>query len=488
MTSPTLRAWYPTPATWLPVWVTLEGASAEDPLEEALWRLVDAGVARPHALWQQLCLPRDLIDAAVAALISKGLLREEGAGLAAETREETVSTAQTRPGWMAWDDRSQRPLSQLWLDARLPSPPAALSGWVLHRAPASFARRPHRPRNSHISEALLRTLSAGTLTILEPAGEGVRLVDSLWVSALRLRSDWHPSTHPIWIPVAHRPGGLRIVWRPALRPMAAVSTELDPQGDAGLEDRIESINAEPLQAMERDLNRQLTPQYLIAAGYRSIDDLKDAARRKCHTELRLSSDTWPKTVQMIEAAYVQEALSRLAGLDSRLLAQGWALAVETLTGELARQCVGRVSAHPPAPPERLQRRRLQALLFPGYDRVAGIFSQREDVREQRWAMIQQSCADIRRDRDSIGPRLAVLAVAVLCDSSTRRRIEDADDRFRAELRRPPRTTKADRHGLLCALDQLNKYRNRTDHYRTEAAPVDVLDFSTQVMAVCRALL
>ena len=88
----------------------------------------------------------------------------------------------------------------------------------------------------------------------------------------------------------------------------------------------------------------------------------------------------------------------------------------------------------------------------------------------------------------MGVRVAVIALAALCDRSTQKRLETADLQYRLELKLPARSKRSRNDGLFAALNRLNAYRNSTSHIRKNAPEINALDFRNQVLAVCRALL
>ncbi|NOZ79228.1 MAG: hypothetical protein GXP48_08655, partial [Acidobacteria bacterium] len=119
-----------------------------------------------------------------------------------------------------------------------------------------------------------------------------------------------------------------VVWRPSAARVEGDLGELDPLGWEGLQKRLGPRVVELEHARSTYQSQGVTP-VLSAAGYDSIESLKEAARQECARELEGvgASAAWSRTRHAIEVALSDQRLAMAMDADWRRLARGWADAI-----------------------------------------------------------------------------------------------------------------------------------------------------------------
>jgi hypothetical protein len=176
------------------------------------------------------------------------------------------------------------------------------------------------------------------------------------------------------------------------------------------------------------------------------------------------------TVVRLEDAFLDERIGSLLDGDWRRLARGWADVMEDFTHELTE----------PARRLVLERNiREVPLLSPGAEQhLKGLFDGQgawaiKRLRDPKasandWKTLHNS---LRNDADSIGHRLAALAVAAWVDPMVRRAVEQAAEAL---------------PGAVSHLEAATKERNTVIHRRTHAEDVDVQGFRDRILRLVGA--
>lgn len=462
----TLRTWIPLSAWWIPVWITLDNAGeSTDALETAVAGLVRAGLRARDTLARELALDVALVESAVATLLAAGVLTEGDGGLAAAHEPVPAEGPRGRPGFLVWDPAAQRPLLQLWLDRdppsdELPAPPGwRVAPWT---APDDY---PLRPRERELGEFLRVLPSAGDLRLFEPRGDGVHESDGVRVRRLRRRAG--PSVRaPVWAPVEHRAAGV-VVWRPSLRPLPEVGTELDPTGYEGIVRRgLPAGVTGALADTERELRDRVAPGVLRQAGFASVGDLRASAHDEAVRALGVFATLpeWRDLLALVEDAIVDEHLSLAVGGDWRRPIRAWGDVLERLTGlvmQRLRSLLDRVQARP-VPPDELAR--IRPLLGRSTPHVVAVVGNSGELERLR--------VSLKNDLDSIGTRLLAFGVCALLHPPARRAFE---------------ALALDAPGLFDALDKAKEERNAVVHPKPHTEPIGVAGHRARVLLLCRTL-
>jgi hypothetical protein len=460
------RIWFPIPAWWVPVWITLDSAGeSTDALETAVEAMVRAGLRAPAVIARELCLDTALVESAIATLASAGVITQTADGLSAKPRSEPGEGPRSRAGFIAWDPSAQRPLLQLWV-AREPPLPAveAPPGWRLSpwSEPDDY---PQRPRTKEVAERLGVLPSMSGLRTFEPRGNGVHESDGGRVRRLRERSG--PSARlPIWAPVEHRMSG-PVVWRPSLRPIAEVGTELDPAGYEGVVRRALVPGAsEALADAEREHRDRIAPGVVRQAGFTSVDDLRAEAKKQVSRDLGAITNLpgWQAVVQLAEDAVVDELISPAVGGDWRRPLRAWGDVLETLTAlliERLRPIVIALEARSVDPDERAS---IRLLLGPSTDHTLSTASNPEHFKQLK--------DSVQGRLDTIGTRVLAFGVCALLHLPTRRAFERLADQ---------------QPSLFETLGRAKSERNDVVHPKATTEAIGVAGHRARVVLLCRTL-
>jgi hypothetical protein len=458
-------SWVEAPCWAIPVWASLDGAADQtDPLVTAITRLVTVGIDRDAGIAAHLGMPRSLVQAAANLLVSSGaLVRDEDGRLAppAEpSREDEDAERRVHPAWILWDPLHNRPVLQLVLSDQPPGSRLWVEG---------------RPPPMRLVEEALRLLPlVPDLRVLEPRGEhGGHLLDAARVTGLRLRGDGRACRASGQIAVEQRVSGA-VVWRLSAVRDREDPGELDPRGWEGLLERPD-VDTEPVRA-DRDAfqSKRLQP-ILDELGFKTLDELREAARREVSRELTGISRArgWGRTLKAIEDAAIDQRMAMAIDAGWRRLARGWAEAIEALTLEAiahARQVIAGMEAPPSLPPEVAGR--IERLAGPSWSLVVRCSTNKRDFKELK--------RKLERGEDSAGHRLITLAMAAGADREVRRALEEADARVRSEF--------PGAGGLFKLLDDARAERNAISHVRTREEDIDVSALRQRVLVLARVLM
>ena len=465
----------PVPAWWVPVWVELQGdADVPDPLEQAVHALIRAGRSDVPMMAADLCVSRVLVRSSVELLLGRGevVVEDDGTIRLAETtpEEDGEPDVVVREAWVAWDPLHRRPVSEIWVGSRYPDfgrvgdPPGD-----------------QRPRAERLDTALRLLPHMDTLDLLMPrdepqGGRGggdaafprARLIEKTLLRGIRLRDGGRTRRGSMLVPTEVRLGSA-VVWRPTLRNHEESLGELDPMGLLGLQAREPDAAQAVRDILGDEADHQLGP-LLEKAGYTSLDELREAAGREARSVIgeAWSERAWPMTTLRIREAHVEQRVGMLLSGDWRRLAQGWAHVVEAFTQELvsaAMPIVLECSGMPaiPAP----DRHRLKRLLPSLSNKVLKDLEKPEEGRRT----LRELKSKLSNDSDSVGHRLATIAVAARIDPSFRRALFDADSAL---------------PGVMKHLDAAGKERNAVVHEKRSGDEVDVHGFRERVLEICRA--
>lgn len=465
----------PVPAWWVPVWVELQGDSdVPDPLEKAVHALVRAGRNDVAMMAADLCVPAVLVRSSVEMLVLHNKVRVDEAGRvhpAPETPTEgDEPQVKVREAWVAWDPIHRRPLTQIWVHTRYPS-----FGEV-SRPPDDL-----RPSPEQLDTALRLLPHMDTLDLLiprkVPRDEGAeaprgfprsQVIDNTQLRAIRLREAGRTRRGGMLVPTELRLGSA-VVWRPTLRAHDESLGELDPLGVRGLQLREPDAAQAVRDALTDAADHQLGP-LLEKAGYRSMEEVREAARREARSAIGAgwSKTAWPLTTLRIEEAHVEQRVGTLLSGDWRRLALGWAHVVEAFTQELvgaAMHIVLGCRSLPGIPgPDR---QRLKRLLPSLSNKVLSDLEKPETGRR----VLAELKKKLSNDSDSIGHRLATIAVAARVDTTFRKALFDANDHL---------------PDVMKHLDAAAQERNTVMHEKRSGEEVDVHGLRERVVRVCRA--
>jgi len=462
------RVWVPVAAWWFRVWVTVRGTAAcGDPLETAVAELVGAGCDTEAAVGRALALPSALTSAAVAALVSSGVLVVDKVGKLGVGAAATDGRAvHARRGWVAWEARHGRPLRQIWLDDEIPDASTLLppNGWEVC-APQEESRpnagSPH-PRDV---DAALRLLPAvGGLVLAEQGGAHARFLEGEAVARLRRAADVGARRGFIWVPVEQRVSGA-VIWLPGIIPHADLVSELDPGGVEQLANTSpEGRTSIGLRAAS--LRDAIAPGVLTKAGFETVEALREASRREAEHEVGVAFRAAGDGLrQAIVEAYVGEVLARVLGGDGRGHARGWADVLELATGQLIPHLrhVLRAAENPGnLSPER--EREVARTLGPSWPHVKKLLSKPDECRRLREACDGQV--------HTIGTRVLALGVAVVIDRTAR-------EAFMSATRDTPQ--------MMKWLEQAVQERNLIVHPKPGEV-VDAAGFRSRTVAIVAGLM
>lgn len=461
-----IRTWVPLSAWWVPIWITIASDSeSTDALETAIAELVRSGLRAPDVMARELCLDVALVESAVANLLAAGVLTVGEGGLSAAQKPEPVEGPRSRPGFIAWDPAAQRPLLQLWLDADVPpDDPPAPPGWRVAEWTEAADYPPH-PRDRELGEFLRVLPSAGDLRLFEPRGNGVHESDGARVRRLRRRTG-ASVRGPVWAPVEHRIAGA-VVWRPALRPLPKVTTELDPSGHEGILRR--GLNASACSALEdaeRERRDRVAPGVLRQIGFRSVDELRASARADATRALGGIAELamWAPLVSLIEDAIVDEHVSLAVGGDWRRPLRAWGDVLEHLTAIVVahlRPVVSQLEARQIEPDESS---RIRTLLGPTAGHALTVASKPDQLRQLK--------ESFHNELHTIGTRLLAFGVCAILHPPTRRAFEGLA---------------LDARDLFANLDKAKEERNAVVHPKPSHQPIGVAGHRARVLLLCRVL-
>ncbi len=322
-------AWVAVPAWVFPVWVTVDGdALGLDPLEDALWRLVGAGVDSDAALTAMLGLPSGLVASALASLATQHRVTLEGDRWRHQGDGSDVAEcpAVTRSGWIAWDAASGRLCADLLLADDLIEGPEPHPDWTVYALDASPPSL-GKPAARDIDEALRLVAGAGVLRVYDAGALGLEEVDARRVRRLRRKLDGRAQRRQLWSPIEHRVAG-SVVWRGCLVPTPDHEAELDPGGWEGLLQRIPPDVRVAVLADQAEVVETVAPGVLREAGYASARDLREHARREALRALDATERDPAELVDVVTEAYISERLADAVGATWRALGRGWAGVIE----------------------------------------------------------------------------------------------------------------------------------------------------------------
>ena len=463
---PVRRSWVPVPAWWFPVWISLDATEGRrDALLLAIERFVALGVGRADGIASELCLPTALVESAMGEAIARGRLRLTTAGQLEVVPDDTADEQPVDdPGWIAWDPRAGRPLLHLWGDARLPPEGPRAEGWQVQALPPTF-EHPPPPGDDRVIRALQVLGHAPEVSVLQPAGVGVRRDESARVRRVRRRLDEKRRRGWIWAPVEHRVHGT-VVWRPSPVPTPEVEGELDPGGWDQLAAMLHDDHATEHERTRKELFEEIAPGVLHQAGFESIEALRKAARKSTERALPNARE-WGPVVVSAEEAYMQEKLAEALEADWNVLARGWAEVLEVLTRELAEPCIPALRNLRRAPQwsaEDMRRlhRRLGSKTWKAVKKTLG--------DRHRLAELKQAAKD---QTDSIGTRLLFLGAAIATESALERAFAPV---FESEPK------------FFELLDRATAGRNAVVHRRADRGDLHVPAFREVVLKVCSAAL
>jgi hypothetical protein len=465
--------WIEAPATWVSVWVSLDGRRVLDPLQEAILALVAAGVDRESQIRRHLTVAEPLIRAAAEELVIRDLLVRDGDTACLSRTEVTLRDSvlgdqdlqrtRTYSGWVMWDPRHGRLLPHVWLEDLPARPPEGLDVVPMD----SHVSRTERPAESAL-EAELRLLPLlDGRTVWMPGGEsGAQQIDGARIQTLSRKLDREQKHGSLWVPIEHRPTGL-IVWHPLPHPCSEhPDSPLDPSGFAGLCQRRPDLESE-LRDSQDEARSAVVAEMLRESRYSSLDDLRRAAERSAERALGPAwaiHRRWRRTREALREAYIQQEMAVLVQSEKRKQAAGWADALDALTSELTEVTLPVIESVSCVPALSAGGRgdRLRRLLGPA---TLNAISNEAELKELR--------SRLKRDVDSIGYRIAALGLAA-----------QIDDRVLCALER----TREGGFDLFYELDQACKERNTATHYRRRDEEIEPWALRDRVVQIARALM
>ncbi len=465
----------PVPAWWVPVWVELQGdTKVPDPLQNAVHALLRAGRSDVRTMASDLCVPEVLVRSSVEQLLGRNKVDVSEDGrihLAPDTHDEADEPrVSVREAWVAWDPLHRRPLTEVWVGTRYP-------GFGKVGDPP----RDSKPTPEHLDTALRLLPHMDTLDLLIPReierADGddrapglprARAIDHTQLRGIRLREAGRTRRGGMLVPTEIRLG-TAVVWRPTLRVHDESPGELDPSGLDGLRAR-EPGAADAVRArLTSEADAQLGP-LLEKAGYSTLDEVRDAARREARSAIGSgwSTRSWPRTRQRIEEAVVEQKIGTLLSGDWRRQAVGWAHVVEAFTQDLVGVAMDIVLHHGtlpsiPAPDRHRLKRILPSMSFRAISLLEKPKTADETLKELR--------KKLSSDSDSIGHRLATIAVAARMNKNFRHALFAADSNL---------------PGVMKHLDTVSKKRNTVMHEKRSGTELDVHGFRESILQVCRA--
>jgi hypothetical protein len=454
-----IRSWIPVPGWWVPVWVVLDDVGGTtDVLEEAVAGMVRAGLDTTPEITRELCVDAALVESAVATLIGAAVLAVDGGRLVA-VQGRPEAHVRSRAGFVAWSPSAGRALLQIWLDTDAPEVESAPTGWRVETWEEPEEGYPRAPRRTDVAQQLELLPTAGDLRVFEPrAGAGVHETDGGRVCRLRPRPGPY-RRQPIWVAVEQRPQG-PVVWRPTLVPQPTIDTELDPGGWDGLIASAHGAARTGAEGARHECMDAIAPGVLREAGFSSVQELRDSARAQAARELG-DLGAWEGLPAVVEEAFVVQKLGEVVGVDWRRLVQAWGHVLEVLTQALVNRLRDRLRALQAREIGVDERRQLQKLF--------GTQTWRAERAVARLGTLKEAVAN---GVDTIGTRVAALAVCVALDPDVRRAYQIACGGTPA---------------LFEALDKAVDERNRATHPRDDAEEIEVTGHRARVLYLCRTL-
>jgi DnaJ-domain-containing protein 1 len=331
------RVWCRVPAWWIPVWVSLLGDThVTDPLEDAVFRLIELGRGQSRDIALTLQVDVSLVHSALDSLEETGRIQQQGEQWVVRQEPTRDETPREREGWAVWDSQARRPLLQVVLGARPHVEPNAPEGWELLSCDADPAQS-KRPKDGDVDRALSYLPELPELRGLEPLGSGLRTFDPGLIRRIRRNSRERLVSGSAYVPVEFRPVTGSVVWRPCVFPFARAPSELDPAAWGGLLGRVDAASRQRLEARQEDAAGTIARFALQEAGYSSMSELREAASRKARYELAGVWDNpgWDKLQQMIVTAEIFATIAHAVKHASRRQAlHCWADVLEFLMGLL----------------------------------------------------------------------------------------------------------------------------------------------------------
>lgn len=456
--------WFGVPSWWVPVWVSLDDGRANlDPLEEAVLAFIALGGLDAAGIARRLAVARSLVESATHSLLSRGVLESTENGLVA-VEVDRDEVAVDREGWIAWGPSLRRPLLQVLLGSRLPERPPSPNGWALSEM-TGREERPARPRTRDVDKALRLLPHAAATRVYERIGLGLSEVEGARIRSMRRKLDTASRANPIWIPTEHRLQGTA-VWRPAIWPVADISTELDPGGWTSLIERIGEERAESAEAGRKAIRDEIMPGVIEATGFGSVAELASWSEEQARREL---GPGWRRADGVIERAvadaFQHQTLGLVTNPTANSLAHGWVAVLEHLTKDLVEPARDRVGGHrgPVGLPRSDRKRRVVRVLGATW----GHF--RQAVSEE--PTLESLTDQLRSHTDTIGSRLLALAMDCVIDGPGLARAEALEEAL---------------PGFFGHLGRALKERNSVIHPDRAQEPVSLAGFRVRVLKLCRA--
>lgn len=470
------KRWFEVRVWWVPVWIASDsGLVTVDPLMEAAAGLLRAGMSEPEEMGRLLFLSPALLESALAHLQGLGHVTRTDTGWALTPDARPPTEPVEQEGWVLWDPAVDRPLLQVWIGRRPRKTPAPPPGWelVVEELPTKVQRPPDRV----VEEGLGLLAGVPDLMGYEALGAGARRIDARRICRIRRRPMAKLRPGSAWVPVEYRPTG-PVIWRPAPAPLPSVETELDPAGEEGLRARLSADAAAALDHLALEVRTRLAPGIVHEAGFKSVEELKQAGHRAITRELLGVSpaEGWQGIEALMIQAWSGQRLAQVVSGDWRAALHGWAAVLEALARGTVRQL----------------RPALDAALF---ERVREMPRQQRDQQADRQErLLAGSLGFLKRevlkseqglrelqgqvDRPTIGSAMLAMAFAASFHPGAAAALADADRRLR--------DLSTTGQGLFTVMAQANRERIAVIHHEPAEA-VNVMAARARVVALARTL-